>query len=113
MNLQKFLFRKNQSIDPFQLENLLSQQAPFIAYCLLSEEGAGKRFSAALARAKVKFSPEISLKQIVSENSDREYPVILICRTGWKSNWLAHRLENRGYKNIFVLEGGLQSTDLL
>jgi SulP family sulfate permease len=50
------------------------------------------------------------------EGLPQDHPVVLVCRTGWRSARAANTLSNRGFQNLRVLQGGMlawESANLL
>lgn len=58
-------------------------------------------------------SKHVAMSQLDPENKTlakvRELPVAVVCRTGMTASNAAARLVKAGFKNVFLLEGGVQA----
>lgn len=106
----------------YQLENLILQRVPFKFVELFQNSSADELAKESSLDAFKHLNPyyqrffkeqflAADLDQIVKGSSDFilsfESPIILICQDGLSSNEFALALEKVGYKNIYLIEGGL------
>lgn len=106
----------------YQLENLILQKVPFKFVELFQNSSSDTFAKGSTLDAFKHLNPyyqrffkdqflAADLDQLVNGSSDGslafESPIILICQDGLSSNQFALALEKVGYKNIYLIEGGL------
>lgn len=96
-------------LDEAQLGNFISQNVKFL-YCViaeLSEDEKKDHASHPLLKGAV-YKERVGIVEFVTENTDdTNHPVVLLCRDSQLSREAAENLIIAGYKNVFVVEGGL------
>ena len=113
------LFNK---ISFYQLENLILQKVPFKFIELFQSSSPDEPTKESTLDAFKHLNPyyqrffkeqflAADLDQLVKGSNNisltMESPIILICQDGLSSNEFALALEKVGYKNIYLIEGGL------
>ena len=116
----EILFRRSASdqniIGKFQVINLLSQRVQFEIFCVeplpadikqkLTQDPA---FTSLLAQMQIFEGSEQLLEEFKSTPArQKDAPVMLLCNTGKKSAKLAAKIAKLGYKNLYILNTGLQ-----
>ncbi len=125
--LPQFLGDELKSVQPdacvfigeFQLKNLIKHEVPFVAFnctCFEKTPTTNDHTKPALdwieplfKRAKILKNHTESLTQAEHAHPDHTTPFVLFCDTGERSKRVAHILSNKGYNNVCVLRGGLNS----
>lgn len=106
----------------YQLENLILQKVPFKFIELFQSSSSDEPTKESTLDAFKHLNPyyqRFFKEQFFSADIDQlvngsnqiglsfESPIILICQDGFSSNEFALALEKVGYKNIYLIEGGL------
>lgn len=101
--------REQYSINGFQLENLISNNIAFLFFNLSADftvESSSEFMSLVFKLSVINTEAEIKNK---INKSEKQNPIILICKNGDKSSEFAQSLYKEGYINTFFLEGGIVS----
>jgi rhodanese-related sulfurtransferase len=90
----------------FQLENLLLTQSKFILLDLRETLESPPELGVMLKRA-VRVSG-LQVQSYLQDNAvGPDLPLILLCEQGRRSTEIAVALENHGFKNVYVVAGGV------
>lgn len=93
----------------FQIENLVLTQTRFCLIDLRTLEPAADnpQLSRILAAA-IKLNAKNVQDYLLQHKMAKDEPIILMCENGLASQALAVKLESSGYKNIYVVERGIE-----
>lgn len=89
----------------FQLENLCQSLQRFEFFDLRAVRTALPATLERLMQRSVSAKAEEIRSK--AQTLDKESPLVLICETGHKSSQLASELEAQGFKNIYIITGGV------
>ena len=95
-------------VGEFQLGNLISNKVPFV-YLYFGENKEGHDHPL-LSDAEACEADRV-LETVESKVSDLEHPLVLVCEDGIISTDAASTLTVAGYRNVFVVEGGVNGLD--
>lgn len=90
----------------FQLENLRRQKVTF-SYFDLREEAIEAEGTNGILQGSMKVSARDLLASIQQQGLEPNAPIILICEDGTRTAEAARSLEENGYINVFIIDGGL------
>ncbi len=100
----------------YQLENLIMQRVPF-KFLNFSDEQKLLSAFAHLNSYYMRFlkdqlfsitTEENALELISSQSFPLDMPMVLLCEEGTSSTSLAQKLEQNGFKNVYVIAAGLR-----
>ena len=97
-----------QKLAPFQLENILGNQVPYLMFSFVkghSEQGS--QIEAVLTKAE-DIAFRAAIEKIQEKVSDRQSPIILICENGRRSAAVAYKLQKWCYANCYIVDGGVR-----
>ena len=98
------LFRGYKGLRPAELTGLVNRDNALVV---------DLRPSADFEKGHVAGSKNVQLSQFDPENKQlapaRELPVVLVCKAGDSASAAAKRLRKAGFKNVNLLEGGVQA----
>ena len=92
----------------FQLENLLHAQTRFLLLDLRRERSAVAADLVQIMEKAVALDAAQIENYLVKEKIHEEAPIVLVCENGQVSQAASSRLEKLGYRNIYVVERGIE-----
>lgn len=90
----------------FQLENLILSRTPFVFLNLseIEESSGDVRLDSYLKNAEQVHEDRVGEHL---SSLDKQSPVVLLCENGERSEALALILEKQGFRNVYVIQGGV------
>jgi rhodanese-related sulfurtransferase len=96
-------------VGQFQLEGLLRNRVGFVYLDLREPKTRESEFNGhALLFGSQSVQPEKVLEHVRALNLPNHAPIVLICENGSKSLEAARELEENGYINVVVIDGGVK-----
>jgi rhodanese-related sulfurtransferase len=104
-------------IGEYQLKNVLKHPLNFHFFDLRSEsernlQAAPKSFEKSLQLSSAQVLKCLQEGLVNARKIEKSEPIILICQDGQESLKLAAQVDQIGYINIFVIEGGFNSMEI-
>lgn len=92
----------------FQLENLILMKSPFLFFNLSEGDYQIKdqKLLSYVQTAAVVHKDRLAT-HLKDQNTDLEFPIVLLCEDGSSSLATSKELDALGYSNVYVVEGGL------
>ena len=94
----------------FQLENLLYTHTRF---CFLDLREAVAAVENAALKPLIARAERVPAEKVEGHLNEtqiaKEAPIVLLCENGRSSAAVSQRLEKSGYKNVYVVEGGVEA----
>lgn len=103
-----FKRKKPESILNYQLQNLIENTNTFLLINLTDPHQSHEFLKPHEKKLKEK---EI-LSFLKERDLDPSHPVVLFCEKGRVSKKVSGKLSEKGFKNVYVLEGGLEKFKL-
>ena len=101
-----FFNYEDYKLEKFQLENLATSMVPFTFFSLDPIPKINGLEARILSSIKYSKSPFEELEKI---QFNKENPLVFICLKGKKSQKAVKKAVSAGFKNVYFIEGGLES----
>jgi rhodanese-related sulfurtransferase len=92
-------------IDLFQLQNIVQNQVPYLLFGVGPKNPMGIVKTGLLNRLEHYEGPDLAA-ELESRNVEKDFPIIVVCENGETSLDVARKVEQRGFRNVYVLNGG-------